>query len=505
MTSRLVNPKRKQTRLQSACLAITGLAALIAAGDHAGAASGRSKRSVESIASRTAGEPIMAIVSLRSQRITVYDANGWILRAPVSSGQKGRETPAGIFSVIQKEAEHYSNLYDDAYMPHMQRITWSGIALHGGHLPGYPASHGCVRMPFGFAARLFDVTRMGMRVIVAPSDVAPTEIAHPALFRSKPGTRAVAAARAAEAAEAVRKADQARLAAVAASREAARAMMPVRVAENLKLRAEAQLAAAETALGSAISAEAKEQAEDAKAKAAARVAELQAQWAAAKAELQPRLDAVAPARAAAIAAETARVAAAEAAREVARELEPVSVFISRKTQRLYVRRAFQPILESPVTIVDADHPIGTHIFTAMERTSGDTDLRWSVVSLEGRRAPGGVVEPQDRARAGRDRDVEPMSTDPGGAKTALDRIVIPQDALDRIAEMASPRSSLIISDEALSSETGNGTDFVVILSGEPQGSMKIRRRGPGTEVRYARQRDRLPYWRSPFAGPYSSR
>ena len=88
---------------------------------------------------------------MRSQRITVYDADGWIVRAPVSSGQKGRETPAGIFSVIQKNAEHYSNLYDDAYMPHMQRITWSGIALHGGVLPGYPASHGCVRMPFDFA------------------------------------------------------------------------------------------------------------------------------------------------------------------------------------------------------------------------------------------------------------------------------------------------------------------------------------------------------------------
>ena len=101
----------------------------------------------------------MAIVSLRNQRVTVYDANGWILRAPVSSGQKGRETPAGIFSVIQKEAEHYSNLYDDAYMPHMQRITWSGIALHGGPLPGYPASHGCVRMPYDFAERLFDETK----------------------------------------------------------------------------------------------------------------------------------------------------------------------------------------------------------------------------------------------------------------------------------------------------------------------------------------------------------
>ncbi len=257
----------------------------------------------------------MAIVSLRTQRITIYDADGWILRAPVSSGEKGRETPAGIFSVIQKEAEHYSNLYDNAPMPHMQRITWSGIALHGGLLPGYPASHGCIRMPFGFAARLFDVTRLGMRVIVAPGDVAPVEIAHPSLFRSKPGAGALAAARAAAADEAARKADQARLAAVAASREAARAMMPMRVAENLKLRAEAELADAETALGSAISAEAKAQAEDAKAKAIARIAELQAQWAAAKAEVQPKLDAVGPARAAAVAAERTRVAAAEAARE----------------------------------------------------------------------------------------------------------------------------------------------------------------------------------------------
>jgi hypothetical protein len=459
MTSRLVNPKHKPTQVRPARLAIAGLAALIAAGDHAGAASGRTERSVESIESRTAGEPILAIVSLRSQRITVYDANGRILQAPVSSGQAGRETPAGIFSVIQKDAEHYSNLYDDGYMPHMQRITWSGIALHGGLLPGYPASHGCIRMPFDFAARLFDATRLGLRVIVAPTDVAPIEIAHPVLFPSKPGAGALAAARAAEADEAARKADQARLAAVTASREAARAMMPMRVAENLKLRAEEQLANAETALGSAISAEAKVQAEDAKAKALARIAELQAQWAAAKAALQPKLDALAPVREAAVAAETARAAAAEAARELARELEPVSVFISRKTQRLYVRRAFEPILESPVTILDADRPIGTHVFTAMERTNGDTDMRWSVVSLNGGRPHGGVVEPH-------------------AAKTALDRIVIPQDVLDRIGGMASPRSSLIISDEALSPETGNGTDFVVLMSGEPQGSMKIRRRGP---------------------------
>ena len=233
------------------------------------------------------GEPIMAIVSLRSQRITVYDANGGILQAPVSSGQKGRETPAGVFSVLQKDADHYSNLYDNAWMPHMQRLTWSGIALHGGPLPGYPASHGCVRLPFAFARSLFGGTRLGMRVIVAPGDVAPVEIAHPALFSVKSEASALAAARAAAADEAAKKAHQARLAAVTASREAAKAMMPVRVAENLKARAQEQLAAAEAALGSAISDEAKAQAEDAKAKALERIAQLQAQWAAAKAELQP--------------------------------------------------------------------------------------------------------------------------------------------------------------------------------------------------------------------------
>jgi hypothetical protein len=490
MKSRFVNPKCKQIRLRPAHLAIAGLAALIAVADHASATDRRSERSVESIESRTAGEPIMAIVSLHDQRITVYDANGWILRAPVSSGQKGRETPAGIFSVIQKEEEHYSNLYDDAYMPHMQRITWSGIALHGGPLPGYPASHGCVRMPFDFAASLFDETPLGMRVIVAPTDVAPVEIAHPILSLSKPGAGALAPDRTAEADEAARKADQARLAAGRAFREATQAMIPVRAAENLKLRAEAQLAAAETAVGSAISAEAKEQAEDAKAKAVARIAELQLQWAAAKAELQPKLDAVTAAREAAAVAEAARVAAAEAARQAARELEPISILISRKTQRLYVRQAFEPILESPVTILDAERPIGTHVFTAIERTKGD-NMRWSVVSLDGGRPHGDVVEPQVRAREGHARDVEPMLTDPSSAKSALDRIVIPQGVLDHITGIA-PRSSLIITDEALSSETGNGTDFVVLLSGEPQGGIKIRRRGPGSEFSYARPRDRLP-------------
>jgi hypothetical protein len=479
MTSCFASPDHKQNGLRRVRFALTALAALISVGGPAGANSILSERSAAAIDAPTGSEAIMAIVSLRSQRITIYDVNGAMHRVPVSSGQKGRETPAGIFSVLQKHADHYSNLYDDAWMPHMQRLTWSGIALHGGPLPGYPASHGCVRMPYGFAARLFETTRLGMRVIVVSGDVAPVPVAHPILLGSPSGASALAAARAAELEAATRTADQARLAAVTASREAAKAMMPVRVADNLRARAEEQLAAAEATLGSATSAEARAQAEDAKAKALERIAQLHAQAAAAKAELQPKLDAVAPVRAAAVTAEAARVAAAAAAQEAARELAPVSMFISRKTARLYVRRPFQPIWESPVTILDSDRPVGTHVFTAIERTDGAANMQWSAVTLDDGRPRAAGVETQDRGRGaagGRARDVEPVLTDPDGAKAALNRIVIPQDALDRIAGMMAPRSSLIISDEELSAETGKDTEFVVILSGEPQGGIKSRPR-----------------------------
>jgi hypothetical protein len=472
MTFGVLHEDRRQMRAMIACLTVLVLAALIAPLNQARARGGAREGSNEAVAPRTAGEPILAIVSLQRQRITIYDANGWILRAPVSSGQRGRETPAGIFSVIQKDAEHYSNIYDDAYMPNMQRLTWSGIALHGGVVPGYPASHGCIRMPFEFAAHLFDATQLGLRVIVAPTDVTPVEITHPNLLQPKSGADALAAKRIAEADEATRKANQARSAAGAAFRASIQAMVPVRTAENLKLRAETQLAAAEAALASAESDEAKRQAEDAKNNAAANVAELQAQLAAANADLQPKRDALTAARQAALAAETAQAAAAEAARQAARTLQPVSVLISRKAQRLYVRQAFEPVFDAPVTIVDADRPIGTHVFTAMERTGDGSHVRWSVVSVESGRLAGAANN---------------------SAAEALDRIIIPQELLDRIPGVT-PRSSLIITDEELNKETSKGTDFVVLLSDQPQGGIKYRGRGQGTAFGYVRSRDRAPYW-----------
>ena len=477
----------KGVSFQLARTAVASLALLIAAEDLAAAGSSRNERSIESVATRTAGEPIMAIVSLRS----VYDADGWILRAAVSSGQTGRETPAGIFSIIQKDAEHHSNLYDDAYMPHMQRLTWSGIALHGGLLPGHPASHGCVRLPFDFAAHLFDLTKLGMRVIVAPSDVAPAAIEHPALFQPKPDGREAAAARVAQAGEATNR----RGFALAAWREVAQATIPLRRMQNLKLREERQLADAEQAATSPDSTEAKGLAEEAKARATAKVAELEAQLAAAEAELQPKRNAVVAARAEAAAAEAARVAAVEAAGNAEHALEPVSVFISRDTQRLYVRQAFQPILDIPVTIRDSETPIGTHVFTAVERAD-KRGMQWSVVSLVGS-SNIGTAETYGSTHKG------PEEMDLFNAKAALDRIVIPEDTVDRIREMVSPRSSLIISDEGPSSETSRGTEFVIIMSGEPQGGLANRRHRREIGVRYEPRGDRY-YWRSPPSGFYST-
>src|SRR3954462_9181221 len=178
-------------RSAAAFVALAAMALTTALTSGAAARPARPAPPIEAVAPRDAGEPIMAIVSIKSQQVTFYDADGWILRAPVSTGVKDRETPAGIFAVLEKDKDHHSTLYDDAWMPNMQRITWNGIALHGGPLPGYAASHGCVRMPYGFAEKLFKKPRIGMRVVISPNDAEPVDFSHPALLM--PNAEAIAA------------------------------------------------------------------------------------------------------------------------------------------------------------------------------------------------------------------------------------------------------------------------------------------------------------------------
>jgi lipoprotein-anchoring transpeptidase ErfK/SrfK len=420
----------------------------------------------ETVAPRDAGEPIMAVVSIKSQQVTFYDADGWILRAPVSTGTKERETPAGVFAVVDKEVDHRSNMYDDAWMPHMQRITWNGIALHGGPLPGYAASHGCVRMPFGFAEKLYGKTRIGMRVIISPNDAEPVEFSHPALFMPRADAIAAAPARAEtlarEAAEAAKAADPAKKAAAAAAREAASLTASLRKLELLKTRADAELASADKALAVAKTDQAKAGAEERRQKAASRAEEAAKQLDIATADAKSKPDASA-AKDALKAAEAKKAATAKAALDAKLAVVPVSIYISRATQKLYVRRnthkpwpdggeVFDSSIEVPVTIRNPEKRIGTHVFTAMAR--GDAGLRWSAVTID----------------------------DGDDAKGALDRIAIPQDVLDRIAPTALPRSSIIISDEPLSKETNYRTEFVAVLSNQPQGGFITRK---PTEVRVA--------------------
>src|SRR5262245_40892005 len=221
----------------AAIVTLATVAALTALTADAAPKQARPAQPQEATAPRDAGEPIMAIVSIKSQQVVFYDADGWILRAPVSTGVRERETPAGVFAVVEKKEDHRSNMYDDAHMPHMHRITWNGIALHGGPLPGYAASHGCVRLPFGFAEKLFGKTRIGMRVIIAPNDASPVEFSHPALL--VPNAEAVAAAPARaeplarEALEAARAADEAKKAAATATRDAAALAASLRKLEQL--------------------------------------------------------------------------------------------------------------------------------------------------------------------------------------------------------------------------------------------------------------------------------
>ena len=230
----------------------------------------------------------------------------------------------------------------------------------------------------------------------------------------------------------------------------------MRKLEGLKTRADAELASADKKLAAANTDQAKAQAGEQKEKAANKAAEAATQLDAAKADAKSKLSAAAAAKDAIKAAQTRKADTAKAASEAKLALEPVSVYISRATQKLYVRRnthkpwpdggeVFDATIEVPVTIRDPDKRIGTHVFTAMARN--DARLRWTAVTID--------------------------SAD--DARNALDRITIPQDLLDRIAPTTLPRSSIIVSDEPLSRETNYRTEFVAVLNDQPQGGFKMRR------------------------------
>jgi len=342
----------------------------------------------------------------RIQQVTFYDADGWILRAPVSTGVKERETPAGVFAVVEKDKDHHSSMYDDAWMPHMQRITWNGIALHGGPLPGYAASHGCVRMPYGFAEKLFEKTWIGMRVIISPNDAEPVEFSHPALF--VPKAEAIAAAPAkveALAREAVRGCQGGRRgegSAAKAPRETASLTSSLRKLQGLKTRADAELATADKVLAAARTDEAKARAEQLKQRPPPRPRN----WGRSstpprptrnRSSTQPPPQRTPPRR-----PRRGRRTPASGERGEARARAGVDLHQPRGRRNFNVRRnTHKPApdgggevfatLEVPVTIRNPDKPIGTHVFTAVARNDAAPALDGGHHRQRGRR--------QERARS----------------------------------------------------------------------------------------------------------
>jgi lipoprotein-anchoring transpeptidase ErfK/SrfK len=620
-----------------------------------GRSEGRSRRGqkeVEAQVPETAKPhgPLVIAISINKQTMKIYDGNGFFAETPVSTGMRGHPTPMGVFSVVQKEKLHHSNIYSGAPMPYMQRITWSGIAMHAGVLPGHPASHGCIRMPAAFALKMYGWTRMGARVVITPDELVPTNFSHPMLVAQKVAPQPVAADAPAAKADKATNMATAKPAASEASLElrstvghdggpksltdAAPASAPLREqtrtadasafpitkspvtmsdatssgdrssapqqpvaradsapsttedtvsaksgdassaeAEAAKLepaklepaKSEAESAAAERAqitsgegasaqvtsgqvdstqvastddkaveagTPQAATAEIKSADTDADkagkqpdqtaaavppsedaAKTTAAASEsikadasktepktdqvktdqveaaatnLDAPKPAAKPEDgvkaatavssvpdpkkdQGRLTAIEKAPAPKTAAEKRAAAkeAAKAAAEAERRRGPISVFVSRKDSKLYVRQGFAPLFDVPVTIAPGDRPLGTHVFTAEVDKDDANVVHWSVVTLP---KPTRAERRDEDERASRRRkvagaaEVKAPMPEPDSPAEALDRLTIPEEAKARITDALTTASSIIVSDQGIAGgETGQGTDFIVSL------------------------------------------
>ena len=395
--------------------------------------------------------PLIIAISIEKQSLKIYDANGLFAETPISTGMKGHPTPMGVFSVIQKHKLHHSNIYSGAPMPFMQRITWSGVAIHAGVLPGYPASHGCIRMPMAFAVKMWNWTKMGVRVVITPGETAPANFSHPLLATQKimPQPAAVTEAQ------------------VETPPAAGPGIRPAIPESFLELRSTVGLNNAQPPIEQALALtplpERSETADAAVAMSAAKAAPATTTDANSSGgnalqrgeNDQPHLPDL---------NKPATPKPDPAAATPPKPAGQIAVFVSRKDSKLYVRQNFAPLFEAPVTIASSDRPLGTHVFTVRVEKDAGNALVWSVVSLP---APARHAERRDEEeRASRRRKIAGAAEMalPDSPTEALDRLTIPADATARIAEALSTGSSIIVSDQGIAAgETGAGTDFIVSL------------------------------------------
>jgi lipoprotein-anchoring transpeptidase ErfK/SrfK len=430
--------------------------------------------------------PLQIVVSIGNQKVTLFSNGVRVAQGSVSTGVPGHPTPTGVFSIIEKDRYHHSNLYSNAPMPYMQRITWSGVALHEGVLPGYPASHGCIRMSHDFAQKLWPVTNLGVRVIVAHHELAPVDFAHPKLFAPKlePSEPAVAAGGGTDGRDVVGTIAMAQ-ATVAEPRSAAiDAAAPAEAkpgsdATSDRESAEMTTPPAQTTGQDAdvVVAEARRaqatDGEPTEASDAGNSPEMpQTSEPAAPAPIVPAVGAPRPTEAAPGGSDAVKPAptvdpakpaapATKAADQPTKRSGQVAVFVSRKEQKIFVRQGFVPLFDMPVVIDQPDQPLGTHVFTAMEVIDNGGGMRWNLISVPTEAAAS--TEQRDTRKKSKEAPAPAVrAKPPASAAQALDRIQMPKEAVDRIGEILIPGSSLVISDEGLGRETGRYTEFIVL-------------------------------------------
>jgi lipoprotein-anchoring transpeptidase ErfK/SrfK len=388
--------------------------------------------------------PLIISISIAQQKLRVYDANGLFAESPVSTGMSGHPTPMGVFSVIQKQKFHKSNIYSGAPMPFMQRITWSGVAMHAGVLPGYPASHGCIRMPPAFAVKMYGWTRMSARVIITPGDVTPASFSHPLLASVKVVPQPVAVEETKADAVAIKTTEKSaqndaslapttpetkevdtkvelrstvghvdKVRTADASGKLPAALSTNGTPDTAQRQAEAAVSDKQDSLATvgqtdapkseidpdtvkhdeAASAEAKPAGDNPVETQPAKIADSEAKPAEAAAQRAMSGTAVkhddktVAAPAAAPVATTSMPLKEDLKSDLAKlgpplkKTEQVAVFVSRKDSKLYVRQNLAPLFDVPVTIAADTRPLGTHIFTAQVDKNDANILHWSVVSL----------------------------------------------------------------------------------------------------------------------------
>ena len=341
-------------------------------------------------------------VSVNKQQLTVYSDGVAVARTRVSVGH---QTPTGVFSIIQKDRWHRSASSGDAPMYYMQQITRSGVGLYQA-APNASTPQRSIAMPEAFARQLWAMTKTGVRVVITPGEVAPAAISNARLF-----------ARRVEPAEPKRSSEESAAKIVDSAHKALRAKGGDPALDAMAYSAPNRQQAPTT------SSEVVKSAYDSFDLSKSR---------------RPR-------------------SGAAGVSEV-RSLNPgpVSVFISRKEGKLFVRKGFDAVFSAPVTFREPERPLGTHVFTALD-TNDDDSMRWNVVTV-----PTAPARPASRSRIG-DPSAELLSVGrPSSAAEALDRVSVPPEASERISELLSVGASVIISDQGLSPETVAGTDFIVL-------------------------------------------